>query len=112
MAKTTPGQLILRCYGYNNGNQWVGICVDLDIAIQANTETELKKKMETAVRSYIEVVLNTSDRESIPALLRRKAPALSILKFHLIGTLMAFSSLRRKFFTFDEALPFHLASSC
>lgn len=107
-----PGQLILRSYGYYNGKKWMGLCIDFDIAVQARTEAELKKKMQDAIKSYIETVLNTDNEESIAELLNRKAPALYIIKFHLISALMAFRYLRRKFFAFDEVLPFYLASSC
>ncbi|MEA2108617.1 MAG: hypothetical protein U9P07_04280 [Pseudomonadota bacterium] len=112
MVKTVPSQLILRSYGYYNDKKWIGLCIDFDIAVQAHTEAELKKKMQDAIKSYIETVLNTDNKESISELLNRKAPPLSIIKFHLISALMEFRHLRRKFFTFDEVLPFHLSSSC
>ncbi len=112
MAQISPNQLILRCYGYNNGKYWLGHCIDLDIAVQAANTTEMKNKMEEAIASFLEVVIDTDDKNSIPALLQRKAPLSAILKFHLISALMTVHSLRRKLLTFNEALPFQIGPIC
>jgi hypothetical protein len=112
MADITPIQLILRCYGYRSGKYLVGHCIDLDIAVQAENIAELRHKMELAVSSYLDTVLDTKDQSSIPKLLERQAPLSAKLKYHIISLLTAFHSLRRKVFTFNEALPFHIGRTC
>ncbi|MEA3348934.1 MAG: hypothetical protein U9Q39_07765 [Pseudomonadota bacterium] len=112
MSQITPIELVLRCYGYRSGKYLVGHCIDLDIAVQAENIAELKHKMEQAVTSYMETVLNTENKSSIPALLKRQAPLSAKLKYHAINLLVAFQALRLKFFTFNEALPFHIGRNC
>ena len=112
MAQTTPADLVLRCYGYKGSSFWVGHCIDLDIAVQAENIVELKSKMEQAISSYLETVLDTEDRDSIPALLKRRAPLFDHFKYHAISALMVIHSLRQKALTFNEALPFHLGRTC
>ena len=112
MAQVTPIQLVLRCYGYRSGKYLVGHCIDLDIAVQAENIAELKYKMEQAVSSYLETVIDTEDQSSVPSLLLRQAPISARLKYHAISMLIAFSSLRRNIFTFKEALPFHMGRTC
>ena len=107
-----PDRLILRCYGYRakDGN-WYGVCLDLNIAVQASTTAELRAKMNEAIESYLDSVLDTDDRASIPALLSRKAPWPDWLRYYWFRLL----DLIRRFpdnFTFQEYIPFHLSHAC
>ena len=112
MAQITPTQLVLRCYGYSSGKRLVAHCIDLDIAVQAENVAELKYKMEQAISSYLEAVLDTEDQKSIPMLLQRQAPLGARMKYYVISALMVIHALRRKFFTFRESLPFHMGRAC
>lgn len=112
MAAIRPGRFVLRCYGQRTekGNL-VGVCLDLDIAVEAQSIDELKKKMNQAVTSYLDSVLDTDDRESIPILLTRRAP----LKDWVIYYYIKLRDYIRRFpgnFTFNEMIPFHLAHGC
>ena len=112
MVAISPDRLVLRCYGHKTekGNL-VGVCLDLDIAVEAESIEELKKKMSQAVASYIEAVLDTNDRSSIPALFTRRAPFKDLIIYYYIK----FRHYIRQFpgnFTFNEIIPFHLAHSC
>ena len=107
-------QLILRCYGFQLGDRpWVGVCLNLDLAVEADSREELKKKMRDVIESYIETVLQTDDHESIPALLSRRAPLKDWSIYYLIRFVNCLHDFREKFaFPFNEAIPFHLAHSC
>lgn len=112
MAEIKPEKLVLRCYGYKSKNApFVGICIDLNLAVQADSPDELRKKMSEAIIGYIETVLDTDDKASIPQLIARKAPLRDILIYNLIKCI----DYIRQFpgnFTFKEYIPFHLAHNC
>ncbi|RPI79575.1 MAG: hypothetical protein EHM45_02445 [Desulfobacteraceae bacterium] len=112
MVAQKPKKLLLRCYGHKTekGN-WVGICIDLNIAIEAADRALLRKKMNEAINSYLEVVLNTNDKETIPQLLFRRAPVGDWISYYLIKFILMLHKLSEKF-TFDEYIPFHLSHNC
>jgi len=107
-----PVDLVLRCYGYRDrAGKWYGVCLDLNLAAQADSQQELVDKLNLIIRSYVESVLDTEDQESIPALLRRRAPLSDWVRYYLYKALVFI----RRFpdnFTFQEHIPFHLAHSC
>ena len=107
-----PNNLILRCYGHrtNKGN-WVGVCLELNVAVEADSPDLLKKKMGEAIQSYIEVLLDTKDSASIPPLLYRPAPPMDWAKYYLIRFALFIKGLPR-LFVFKESIPFHLAHNC
>ena len=111
-ADVRPNQLVLRCYGYRTrSGRWYGVCVDLNIAVEASSIEELRSKMGEALQSYLEAVLATEDRSSVPGLLSRKAPVGDWLRYYLIKLLL----LIKKFpdnFIFREYIPFHLSHAC
>ncbi|MEA3241419.1 MAG: hypothetical protein U9P37_07610 [Pseudomonadota bacterium] len=112
MSRVSINDLVLRCYGYKKDSAWVGVCIDLDIVVQSPNLCQLKKKMGEVVSSYIETVLDTEDKESIPVLLTRKAPLSHCLIYQLIKMVSNAWSLSKRFSAFAEILPFHLARSC
>jgi len=112
MAALRPENLILRCYGYKREhNQFVGVCVDLNIAVQASSPDELKKKMNSAIISYFQAVLDTDNQQSIPLLLTRKAPLRDWVIYYLIKAIVFIRQIPTNF-TFQEYIPFHLAHNC
>ena len=112
MAELKPEKLILRCYGYKLGNNpFVGVCIDLNIAVQAESQIELKKKMNDAIKSYIEAVLDTDDKESIPSLIFRRSPLQDWLIYYLIKIIVYIKQFPSNFI-FKEYIPFYLAHNC
>jgi len=109
MANIRPKNLVLRCYGYcpKNG-PYIGVCIDLNIAIQADSPNELKKKMKNAITSYFEAVLDTDDKQSIPALIDRRAPIRDWIIYYLIKFIVFIRQFPNNFI-FKEYIPFHLA---
>ncbi len=112
MANVTPSKLVIRCYGYRMpAGEYVGVCVDLNIAVQAESPQMLRIKMFKAIRSYIETVLDTQDRDSIPYLLSRKAPIKDWVLYYLIKLVCFIREFPNSFFRFKEHLPFQLNHS-
>ena len=111
-ATLSPDRLVLRCYGYRSRNGvWQAVCLDLNLAAQGRSGQEVKKKLRAMIESYFDTVLDTNDKESIPALLQRRAPLTDWAFYYLIKIIDAI----RKFpgnFTFQEFIPFHLAHNC
>jgi len=109
MADIVPSSLVLRCYGYKKkDSQWCGVCIDLNLAVEADSAEQLKAKMGEVISSYIDTVLDTEDMASIPDLISRRAP----LRDFCIYCFIKFMLLIRRFhrnITFKEFIPFHLA---
>jgi len=113
MANISPNDLVLRCYGHQTGKgKWYGLCLDLDLAVEADSPRELGIKMDEVILSYIETVLDTDDKQSIPSLLCRRAPLLDWLKYYGIASLVLIDHFKNNIFTFKQALPIHLAHGC
>ena len=89
MAIFPPEKLVLRCYGYKFGDKpFIGICIDLNIAVQAESQAEVRQKMNDTINSYLETVLDTDDKSSIPFLLSRRAPMRNFLAYYIIKIAM------------------------
>jgi len=107
----SPEELIIRCYGYKTSRgTWVLKCIDLDLVVEEDSVEDCKKAMDEAIRGYISAVLDTEDKDSIPALLRRKAPLKDRLVYHFsnIQNRICHSSKRLKM---DHALRFQLLAA-
>jgi hypothetical protein len=112
MAALRPKNFVLRCYGYKFGkNPYVGVCVDLNIAVQADNPIELKKKMNSAINSYIETVLDTNDKESIAPLMGRQSPIRDWLIYYLIKAIVRIRQIPTNFI-FKEYVPICIAHNC
>lgn len=112
MANISPNKFVLRCYGHKTENdRWFGLCLEFNLAIEADSIEQLKSKMRKVVASYIDTILDTNDKESIPELFSRKAP----MKDWLIYYWICLKKFIRNFpgnFTFKEFIPIHLANNC
>ena len=112
MAEIHPHKLVLRCYGHQTGeDRWYGVCLELNLAAEADSPDELKQKLYEMIISYVETVLDTDDKESIPSLLTRRAPLKDWLKYYWYNSLISIMNIPGNL-TFKESIPFHLAHSC
>ncbi|MFN7175052.1 MAG: hypothetical protein ACK4MT_10195 [Thermaurantiacus tibetensis] len=89
----------LLCYAYPVGERWEAICVDLDIAIEAESLPEAQATLRDAIRSYIEAAME-EEPETRKKLLSRRAPWSVRLKLWLAFQLQL---LRRR--ASDRSLP-------
>lgn len=71
---------ILRCYAEGSKDGWEAYCLDLDIAIQANTLDEAIDSLHGAIELHLETVFALPEEERAP-LLYRSAPLGLQLKF-------------------------------
>lgn len=109
IKKVEPAELVLKCYGTRlSSGQYFAVCLDFNLAVEADSIKEVKRKMVDAIESYVETVIDTKDKESIPALLKRPAPLQYWLKFYLVRIIKGLHNR----FSFEEAIPFHLSHSC
>jgi hypothetical protein len=70
----------LLCYVYGCESEWTAICVDLDLRVEASSQTEVMNRLKKVVHSYVE-----DARKEAPAdcmrLLSRSSPW--HVRFHL-----------------------------
>ena len=67
--------------------------------------------MNAAINSYLESVLDTNDRESIPDLLNRKSPFKDWAIYYFIKCIVFLKKFPNNF-VFKEIIPFHLPHKC
>ncbi len=106
-----PSNLILRCYGYRTNGIWSALCLDFNIAVEAETPEQLKAKMKDMIESYIETVLDTDDDVSVPSLMMRKAPLQDWIVYYALCVIAGLRELPGKIL-FKQIIPFHLAGHC
>ncbi len=112
MANISISKLVLRCYGHRlDSGDWYGVCLDLNIAVEAESLESLKEKLADTIYSYIEAVTDTDNHNSIPELLSRKAPIKDWLIYYGIKAIVSFRDFKDKL-VFNEFIPFHLANEC
>lgn len=112
MASLRPDELVLRCYGHQMGSKkWYGVCLELNLAAEAETSKELVDKLHEMILSYIDTVLDTEDQGSIGVLLSRKAPLKDWLTYYRIRLLNSIENLPNNII-FKRVIPFHLAHNC
>lgn len=112
MAQIAPSNLILRCYAHRlSGERWYGVCLDLNLAAEADSFDELKRKLHEMISSYFACVLDTNDKDSIPDLLSRKAPLIDWIKYYLIRLHVSIKKIPN-IIAFKELIPFHLSNAC
>lgn len=101
----------VRCYGQRKNDKWFGVCLELNIAAEADSLPELKEKINSMISSYVEAVCDTDDKASIPGLLKRRAPLVDWFRYCSIWTRLRIAKLPDRI-TFHETMPFKLAHEC
>lgn len=105
-----PKDLLLRCYANKEGDQWQAFCIDLCLAAQGDSLSEVKDKINIMVYEYVTEALE-EDREYADQLLQRKAPLKQCATYHyykymhLIGALK--NDLHNLFKTVMPLVPRH-----
>ena len=61
------------CVVHGRGNEWEGLCLDLDIAVHGHSFVEVKSLMSEAISTYVEDALK-EEEPARSALLNRAAP--------------------------------------
>jgi len=105
MAQVSPDEFILRCFGKKQKDgTWYGLCLNFDIAVEAQSRDELKVNLKEAILSYLESVRDTDDHESIPALIKRRSPFKDRAYYYWLNLLVTLNNFSDNF-TFKELVP-------
>lgn len=83
---------VLRCYARPERDHYIGQCLELDLAVQADSIPEVRRKMEECLQSYLESV----DAENVRDLFPRPAPSHVWLDYYRVCLLVAFHQLLRQ----------------
>lgn len=95
-----PKDLLLRCMSLRRDGYWVAMCIDLDLAVQADTAAQARKLLTEQIRSYMADAVGT-DAEHADTLLSRKAP----LRYFVLFYWMLFVHASKRYKSYRSALP-------
>ena len=106
-----PRNLILRCYGFRTSRKtWVAKCIDFDLVVEEDSLEARKKALIEAMNSYLEAVYQTDDKESIPRLLKRRAPLIDFCHYYWIKFRCQLRCPSERL-SFEKSIPFVLAAA-
>ncbi len=94
--------LILRCYVKQEEGAWVAVCLDLNLAAQADSQKEVREKLEAMISTYVNEAL-TTDAQYADQLLTRRSPWPEWAKYYCYRTLDAWHKSPQ--FAFNEIMP-------
>jgi len=86
--------LTIRSYITKQDGLWVGVCIDLSLATQADSLEECRHQLEEQIESYLFDAIEGEDKEFSEQLLNRRAPLSQVLYYHAFS-LLAFLHLTR-----------------
>ncbi len=98
-------QLLLRCFAQQDGSQWVAVCVDLNLAAQADTCKEAVTKLNRQMVCFVRDALSGDDRPYAAQLLNRKAPLDLLLRYHWIAFKQAIHTAHERCRSFLQPMP-------
>lgn len=76
--------VVLRIYGEQSNDQWSLICLDFNLAVQADTLPEARDKLHQMIKSYLRDALdNGPDADQAYYFLTRRAPASFWVKYYI-----------------------------
>lgn len=84
---------VLFCYAEGSGNEWEGICLDFDIAVQGTSAQDVMSKLEAAIKDFIEYVHTLPEAER-KRFLHRRVPWYVSLRL-MLKTLFAWVCHKR-----------------
>ena len=83
---------VLRCYARSEADHYIGQCLELDLAVQANSIPEVRRKMEECLQSYLESL----DAQNVRDLFPRPAPLHVWLDYYRVYLLVTLYRLLRQ----------------
>ena len=93
MQRMYPTQL--RCYARPEGDHFVGQCLELDLAVQAESIPEVRRKMEACLQSYLESL----DAANVHDLFPRPAPLQVWCDYYRVCLLLVLHRILHQFGT-------------
>lgn len=76
-----------RCFAELQGDQWVALCIDLELAAQADSYGEVRRKLQHMIQTYVYDAVVGVDREHREILMARKAPLWYFAKYYYLVAL-------------------------
>jgi len=74
--------LIIKCFAKQEQGAWVAVCLDFNLAVQGDSLSDVKRKIEDQIVFYVREALE--DKEYGAQLLSRKAPLSSWMEYYYI----------------------------
>lgn len=102
--KLHPSDLILRCVALKRDGFWVAMCVDLDLAVQADNPREAKRLLHEQIVSFVSEAYG-EDQKFAVQLLGRRAPWRYFVLYYVIKLLNG----ARRYFSYETAMPLPFA---
>ncbi len=95
-----PASLLVRCMAIQKKGYWVAMCIDLDLAVQADTAASARKMLKDQIAHYLAEAV-TVDSEHADVLLTRRAPLRYVAMYYLAK--LVHSTKRR--LSYEAAMP-------
>lgn len=77
-----PSKLVLRCLLEQREGYWQAFCLDLNLAVQGDSEEEVRTKLHSQIFEYVHDALVGEDQKYADQLLNRKAPMSIMAKYY------------------------------
>lgn len=98
--KLHPSDLILRCFALQRAGYWVAMCVDLDLAVQADCASDAKRLLNEQIARYVAEAYG-EDESFAAQLLGRRAP----LRYFAAYYAIRWFNRAKRFFSYETAMP-------
>ena len=98
-----PNDLLVRCLALKRDGYWVAMCIDLDLAVQADTASQARKLLGAQIASYVTDAVGV-DSAHAAYLLHRRAPLRYVALYHFVKLVNAARPTRRRQ-SYETALP-------
>jgi len=85
----------LQCVAYRTTDRWQAICLDLDIAVQGDTLSDVQSSLRSAVEGHIEQAM-TLDEPARSCLMMRSVPWHVRAKFAILLFLATLFAKQRR----------------
>lgn len=86
----------VRCFAEKRGSQWQAFCIELNLAVQADSLEEVVKKLHAMIRSYIQLATEQNDPTHQRDMLYRPAPLSIQLRYWYVRTVVSMANLFAK----------------
>ena len=92
-AALRPADLVVRCWTGKRDQLWLACCIDFNLAAQADSRAEAKRKLNSQILEYIEEAV-TVDSDHADSLLHRSAPWYEVVQWEFRYALQQFRKHR------------------
>lgn len=83
----------VRCFAEKRGQQWQAFCIELNLAVQADSLKEAVGKLHAMIRSYVQLAMEQNDAAHQRDMLFRPAPLSIQLRYWYVRILVSIANL-------------------